>query len=119
MRLALIESMLRLISLCQVLAEARTRLDPGTVRILEKNLQVIERAIDDSKRALAVDPENAFLKDHLAGAYREKASYLREATDLVEHAVETVRQIERVGSRLLLDSDDDGVLAVVGALSAS
>jgi hypothetical protein len=67
-----------------VLAEARARLDPNTIRILEKNLQVIERAIDDSKRALAVDPGNAFLRDHLEGAYREKASYLREATDLVQ-----------------------------------
>ncbi len=73
-----------LTALESVLGEARERLDPGTVRILEKNLQVIERAIEDSKRALAVDPGNAFLKDHLAATYREKADYLREARDLME-----------------------------------
>lgn len=65
------------------LAEARDRLDPNTVRILEKNLGVIQRAIDESLNALAVDPANPFLKDHLERAYREKADFLREVTSLV------------------------------------
>lgn len=63
-----------------VLAEARARLDPNTVRILEKNLGVIERAIDESVRALAVDPDNAFVRAHLERAWREKADFLREAS---------------------------------------
>lgn len=62
-----------------VLDEASARLDPNTVRILEKNLGVIERAIEESVRALEVDPSNAFLRDHLERAYREKADFLREA----------------------------------------
>lgn len=68
-----------LAALEQVLAEARARLDPNTVRILEKNLGVIERAIDESVRALEVDPGNAFLEEHLERAWREKAEFLREA----------------------------------------
>jgi len=67
-----------------VLTEARQQLDPNTLRILEKNLQVIERAIEDSRQALAVDPGNAFLMRHLEATYREKADYLREARDLME-----------------------------------
>ena len=68
----------------QALEGAWGRLEPNTVRILEKNLGVIERAIEESRRALAVDPGNAFLLDHLARAYREKATYLREAADIAE-----------------------------------
>lgn len=67
-----------------VLTEARGRLDPNTVRILEKNLGVIQRAIDESAQALAVDPSNAFLRDHLERAYREKAAFLREVTTIVD-----------------------------------
>ncbi|MEJ2206951.1 MAG: zf-HC2 domain-containing protein [Gemmatimonadota bacterium] len=67
-----------------VLGEAKERLDPTTLRILEKNLQVIERAIEDSRHALAVDPGNAFLRRHLEATYREKVDYLRETRDLME-----------------------------------
>jgi len=68
----------------ETLAQARARLDPNTVRILEKNLGVIQRAIDESVQALAVDPDNAFLLEHLQRAYREKADFLREAASLAE-----------------------------------
>lgn len=64
----------------RVFAQVSDSLDPGTVLILEKNLGVIQRAIDESVRALAVDPANTFLRDHLERAYREKASFLREVT---------------------------------------
>lgn len=67
-----------------VLADARHRLDPNTVRIVEKNLGVIQRAIDESARALAVDPANAFLREHLQRAYREKAAFLREVGAIVD-----------------------------------
>lgn len=65
-------------------AQARARLDPNTVRILEKNLGVIQRAIDESLLALAVDPGNAFLLQHLERAYREKADFLRDAATLAD-----------------------------------
>lgn len=62
-----------------VLAAARSQLDPNTLRIIEKNLAVIQHAIDESVSALNVDPGNAFVRDHLERAYREKADFLREA----------------------------------------
>jgi anti-sigma factor RsiW len=64
------------------LTAARQHLDPATVRILEKNLEVIDRAIQDSRRALATDPANPFLREHLQNAYRQKLDYLREATSI-------------------------------------
>lgn len=64
------------------LNSARDNLDPTTVRILEKNLDVIDRAIQDSRRALATDPGNPFLREHLQNAYRQKAAYLKEATSI-------------------------------------
>lgn len=62
------------------LAAAQQRLDPSTVRIIQKNLDVIDRAIQDSQRALATDPADPFLREHLQAVYRQKADYLREAT---------------------------------------
>jgi hypothetical protein len=67
-------------------AEARGRLDPNTLRILEKNLGVIQRAIDESLQALEVDPGNAFLREHLERAYREKADFLRDAAGFADWA---------------------------------
>jgi len=68
----------------RTLAEARAVLDPNTIRILERNLAVIESAIDDSRRALAIDPENAFLANHLERVYERKLEYLREAVRVTE-----------------------------------
>lgn len=67
-----------------VLASARSVLDPNTVRVLERNLGVIEQAIADSREALAQDPGNAFLVEHLERMYRRKLVYLQDAVRLVE-----------------------------------
>jgi hypothetical protein len=63
---------------------ARTVLDPSTVLVLERNLGVIEQAIADSRQALAVDPGNAFLSEHLEGMYQRKLLYLQDAVRAVE-----------------------------------
>jgi hypothetical protein len=68
----------------QALSAARGQLEPNTVRILEKNLGVIERAIDESRRALALDPNNRFLQEHLERTWQEKLDYLREAAGIAE-----------------------------------
>jgi len=68
-----------LATLEDVLAAARDALDPNTVLVLERNLGVIERAIADSREALAVDPGNAFLTEHLERMYRRKLVYLQDA----------------------------------------
>lgn len=57
-------------------------LDPETLLVLEQNLSVIERAIEDSRRALAQDPANEFLTEHLDRAYERKVDYLREAAEI-------------------------------------
>lgn len=71
-------------SLERTLAEARAVLDPNTVRVLERNLAVIEGAIEDSRRALEIDPGNAFLAHHLERVYERKREYLREAVRAAE-----------------------------------
>jgi anti-sigma factor RsiW len=64
------------------LQAGRTHLDPATVRILEENLASIDRAIDQSRRALAADPANLYLNRHLAAARQRKLSLLRRASAL-------------------------------------
>jgi hypothetical protein len=66
-----------------LLARHRSRLDPETARILEKNLMVIDQAIRESLSALESDPGNAFLENHLARSVQAKAEYLREAAAFV------------------------------------
>lgn len=63
-----------------------SELDPVTVRLLEKNLHVIDQAIRESIQALEDDPGNPFLESHLARAVETKANYLREATAFVAPA---------------------------------
>lgn len=73
-----------LAALEEVLAAARGALDPNTVRVLERNLGVIEQAIADSREALALDPGNAFLAQHLERMYRRKLVYLQDAVRVVQ-----------------------------------
>jgi tetratricopeptide (TPR) repeat protein len=67
----------------QALEAGRSQLDPGTVKILEANLGAIDKAIDDSRQALAADPANVYLNNHLADARQRKLALLRRATALV------------------------------------
>jgi tetratricopeptide (TPR) repeat protein len=67
----------------QALESGRTQLDPGTVKIIEANLAAIDKAIDESRRALAEDPANIYLNNHLADARQRKLALLRRATALV------------------------------------
>ena len=67
----------------QALRAGRADLDPGTVKILEMNLNAIDQAIDQSRRALAADPANVYLKNHLANSRQRKLALLRRATAMV------------------------------------
>jgi len=71
-------------SLEAVLSDARSHLDANTLRIIEKNLAVIDGAIEDSRRALLVDPENDFLEEHLARSWERKRDYLQGAVRVAE-----------------------------------
>jgi hypothetical protein len=66
----------------RILREERTRLDPRTVLILERNLKAIDSAINEARMALEQDPANQFLNSHLADARRRKLDLLRHATEL-------------------------------------
>jgi anti-sigma factor RsiW len=70
----------------RVLAEGRGRLDATTVRVLEQNLRVIDRAIEQARRAVAADSANAYLNSHLAETMRRKLDLLRQAASLVSAA---------------------------------
>lgn len=66
----------------RTLEAGRQQLDPQTVRVLEENLAAIDRAIEQSRKALSKDPANAFLNAHLAAARNRKLALLRNATAL-------------------------------------
>ena len=58
------------------------RLDTATVRIVRKNLAVIDRAISEARMALRNDPGNAYLNLHLANTMRRKVDLLRRVNDM-------------------------------------
>ncbi|MBA3578690.1 MAG: hypothetical protein H0W42_01770 [Gemmatimonadaceae bacterium] len=61
------------------IAERRSRLDPTTIAVLERNLRVIDAAIEESKRALASDPASRLLTGLLSAALANKVRLLRQA----------------------------------------
>jgi anti-sigma factor RsiW len=67
----------------RVLADGRGQLDSSTVRVIEQNLQAIDRAIAQAQRALEADPANLYLNTHLAETMRRKLDLLRQAAALV------------------------------------
>ena len=66
----------------QLLDERRNQLDPATVAVIEKNIQVIDAAILDSKQAIAADPSSAFLIESLNQSLRAKVELMRTAAAL-------------------------------------
>ncbi len=66
----------------KLLATNRSRLDPETVRILEANLQTIDQAIEQSRKALRADPANVYLNNHFAASRNRKIALLRRASAL-------------------------------------
>jgi len=67
----------------QTLQDGRAQLDPQTIRILETNLDAIDKAIDQCRQALAADPANLYLHNHLADARQRKLALLRRAAAIV------------------------------------
>jgi hypothetical protein len=67
----------------QALQAGRGDLDPATIKVLEANLAAIDKAIDQSRQALAADPANLYLNNHLADARQRKLALLRRAAALV------------------------------------
>jgi len=63
-----------------ILEHERSRLDPKTVEVVEKNLKIIDGAVTDARRAVMVDPSSVYLREHLAQVMMQKVSLLRQAT---------------------------------------
>jgi hypothetical protein len=66
----------------RIVTDRKTQLDSTTVAIIEKNLQIIDHAIDQSKAALARDPASRLLTDQLTHALDKKVELLRRAAML-------------------------------------
>ncbi len=81
------EAVARLEEIARLQAAAelnRDRLSAQTLRVLEKNLSLIDRAIEESVRALELDPASPFLRQHIDDALRRKATLLREMASVAE-----------------------------------
>ncbi len=63
----------------RTLADNRTVLDTSTVRVVEQNLVVINRAIRQAHLALEADPASPYLHQHLALQMKLKLDLLRRA----------------------------------------
>jgi hypothetical protein len=63
----------------RVVSQRKTQLDSSTVAIIEKNLQIIDAAIAQSRAALAKDPASMLLSDQLTHALDKKVELLRTA----------------------------------------
>jgi anti-sigma factor RsiW len=66
----------------QVLESSRDRLDTATVRVIEENLAIIDQAIAQAQRALALDPGSTYLREYLAGTMRQKLEFLQQAAQM-------------------------------------
>lgn len=66
----------------RALDRGRGKLDPKTVRVLETNLNIIQKAAEDAKAALAKDPANRDLRDYFATSVGRKLAFMKRATQL-------------------------------------
>ncbi|HET9439181.1 MAG TPA: zf-HC2 domain-containing protein [Longimicrobiales bacterium] len=66
-----------------VLQRNRNQLDTTTVRVLEQNLAIIERAINEARGALGQEPSNPYLGRYLDQAMQRKVQLLRRATSVM------------------------------------
>ena len=68
--------------LVKVLEEERELLKPETIRIVEENIAIIDRAIERSRQALVQDPESDYLRRHLEQTMRQKLTLLQRVTTI-------------------------------------
>jgi anti-sigma factor RsiW len=66
----------------KLMDDRRNQMDPVTVAVIEKNLTVIDAAITESKKAIALDPASRFLIEALNASLESKVGLLRIAAAL-------------------------------------
>jgi hypothetical protein len=60
-----------------IVSQRKSRLDSSTVVVIERNLQIIDAAIEQSRAALAKDPASMLLSQQLSHALDKKVELLR------------------------------------------
>jgi hypothetical protein len=65
-----------------IVQQRKSQLDPATVAIIERNLQIIDAAIEQSKAALRRDPASRLLSEQVNHALDKKIELLRTAAML-------------------------------------
>ena len=68
--------------LLAALAARRGSLSPATLKVVNENLAIIDRAVAEMEQALARDPGNRELPALLVTAYRQEIDVLRRATGI-------------------------------------
>jgi hypothetical protein len=63
----------------KIVGQRKTMLDSSTVAIIERNLKIIDAAIEQSRAALAADPASRLLSQQLTHALDKKVELLRTA----------------------------------------
>jgi len=71
-----------ILRLRRVVGERRSQLDSTTVVVIERNMDVIDRAIAECRAALAADPASRFLNQQLNEALESKIELLRTAATM-------------------------------------
>ena len=67
----------------QIARSDTSELDPQVAAVLQKNLQVVDQAIDESRAALKTQPSSATAQDGLFEAMRTKVALLQQTVELI------------------------------------
>jgi len=66
----------------RLLDEIADDIDPESRRAIDRNLAIIDQAIQQTRGALEADPDDVYLNTHLASTMQRKIDVLQEATRL-------------------------------------
>jgi Putative zinc-finger len=62
----------------------RGQLDPETIAAVERNLRLVDQAVDEARRALAADPSSGFLSGYVVQTRQRKLDLLRQVAVLTQ-----------------------------------
>src|SRR3954463_10046411 len=68
----------------QAIDRGRSRLDPQTIAAVERNLRLIDEAVDDARRALTADPSSGYLSGYMVQTRQRKLDLLRQVAVLTQ-----------------------------------
>jgi len=68
----------------EAIDRGRSRLDPETVAAVERNLRLIDQAVDEARRALAADPSSGYLSGYMVQTRQRKLELLRQVAVLTQ-----------------------------------